>query len=81
MFPDLGPPSPALHPQPLPIVKTILAERQVDIEMDEVEPNWAVEIARLDQQWEDRLKTLSEQWALRLLTLNRDWEARFHTFD
>ena len=39
MFPDLGRPSPALPPQPLPIVKAIIAERGVDIEMDKVEPN------------------------------------------
>ena len=41
MFPDLGPPSPDLPPHPLSIVKTIIAERVVDVEMDEVEPNWA----------------------------------------
>ena len=33
MFPDLGPPSPDLPPQPLPIVKTIIAERVVDVEI------------------------------------------------
>ena len=80
MFPDLGPPSPDLPPQPLPsgcgpisfkgqqqplpIVKVIIAEREVDVEMDEVEPNWAAEMARGDRQWEDRLKALDEQWAL-----------------
>ena len=74
MFPYLGPPSPVLPPQPLPIVKTILAERPVEVEMNEVEPNWAGEIARLDRQWEDRFKTLDEQWTLRLVTLNRDLE-------
>ena len=81
MFPYLGPPSPVLPPQPLSIAEGIIAERQVDVEMDEAEPDWAGEIARLDRQWEIRFKALDEQWNLRLTTLNRDWEARVTTFD
>ena len=74
LFPDLGPLSPALPPQPLPIVKTIIAEQEVDVEMDEVEPNWAAEVARRDQLWEVRLREIDDQWARHLATLNREGE-------
>ena len=45
MFPYL-PPQP-----PQAIVEDIIASRPVDVEMEEVEPDWASEIARLDRQW------------------------------
>ena len=49
MFPPL---SPVQSPRQLAIAEDIIANRQVDVVMDEVEPNWAAEIARLDRQWE-----------------------------
>ena len=45
MFPDLGPPSPDLTPRPLSIAEDIIADRQVDVQMDEAEPDWAGKIA------------------------------------
>ena len=81
MFPDLGPPSPALPPQPLPIVKTIVVERGVDVEIDEVEPNWAAELARRDRQREDRVRELDDQLARHLAPLYRECEDRYRAFE
>ena len=61
MFPYLGPPSPVLPPQPLSIAEGIITDRQVEVEMDEAEPDWAGEIARLDRQWEIRFRALDDQ--------------------
>ena len=81
MFHNLGPPSPVLPPQPLPIVKTTIAERAVDVEMDGVELNWAAELARRDRHWEDRAKDINDQWARRLTTINWDIEDRYRAFE
>ena len=81
MFPDLGPPSPVLAPRPLSIAEGIIADCQVDVVMDEADPDWAGEIARLDRRWENRFRALDEQWNLRFVTFSRDWEARVTTFD
>ena len=62
MFPYL----PVQSPRQLSIAEGIMADRQVDVVMDEVEPNWAVEIARLDRQWEIGFKALDDQWNHRL---------------
>ena len=61
MFPDLGPPSPVPTPRPLSIAEGIIADRQVDVVMDEADPDWAGEIARLDRQWENWFRALDEQ--------------------
>ena len=57
MFPYL----PVQSPRQLSIAQGIIADRQVDVVMDEAEPNWADEIARLDRQWEIRFKALDDQ--------------------
>ena len=46
---------------PLAIVEDIIASRPVDVDMEEVEPNWASEIARRDRQWEARFTAVEEQ--------------------
>ena len=77
MFPYL----PVQPPRQLSIAEGIIADRQVDVVMDEAEPNWADEIARLDRQWEIRFKALDDQWNHRLSNLTRDWDTRFSRFD
>ena len=57
IFPPL---SPVQSPRQLAIAEDIIANRQVDVVMDEVRPNWAAEIARLDRQWEARLAALEK---------------------
>ena len=78
MFPPL---SPVQSPRRLAIAEDIIANRQVDVLMDEEEPNWAAEIARLDRQWEARFAALQEQWGQRLVNLNRDWGFQFSKLD
>ena len=73
MFPYL----PAQSPRQLSIAEDIIADRQVDVVMDEAEPNWAAEIARLDRQWEIRFTALEDQWNHRFSNLTRDWGSRF----
>ena len=45
--------------------------------MDEVEPNWAAELAARDQLWESRVHDLDDQWARHLANLNRECEDRY----
>ena len=73
MFPYL----PTQSQRQLSIAEDIIADRQVDVVMDEAEPNWAAEIARLDRQWEARFAALKDQWGQRLANLTRDWGSRF----
>ena len=69
MFPYL----PAQSPRQLSIAEDIIADRQVDVVMDEAEPNWAAEIARLDRRWEAWFAALEDQWDQRLANLTRAW--------
>ena len=75
MFPYLP-----LQP-PLAIVEDIIASRPVDVDMEEVEPNWASEIARRDRQWEARFTAFEEQWNTHLRNINRDWRYQFDAVD
>ena len=77
MFPYL----PIQSPRQVAIAEDIIANRQVDVVMEEVEPDWASEIARLDRRWEARFAALEEQWGQRLTNLNRDWRFQFSKLD